>query len=97
MHFTADFCMRHYAGFSQIGSHSMRNLSVLKEILESLTRYLPSSNTPLPGGRLAVDSSIYPPPLPVFIVVKHNIGRCIMGSLYFLFPTHAVGLWNAFH
>ena len=21
MHYTADFCMRHYAGFSQIGSH----------------------------------------------------------------------------
>ena len=21
MHYTADFCMRHYAGFSQFGSH----------------------------------------------------------------------------
>ena len=23
MHYTADFCMRHYAGFSQIGSHML--------------------------------------------------------------------------
>ena len=22
MHYTADFCTRHYAGFSQIGSHA---------------------------------------------------------------------------
>ena len=45
MHYTADFTMRHYAGFSQIGSHifmqdiysyqiSNSNASVIGQILE---------------------------------------------------------------